>query len=139
MQLIASIAYQEFLMETKTKKLNIKELKAVTRTELIDIFNNTETHIYTVNFNKQPKVEEAFEAVMNTGKLKPNAKIKKLLKERMKGEERTLTGFTIKREIAWGRSMVVDMDAPTTDNIRQVDHRTLNWLILKGVRYEVKS
>ena len=115
------------------------ETKPVNRTELIEIFNGTEDNVYTVSFNKQPKVEDAFEAISNKGKLQTNAIIKKLLKEKMQGEERILTGYTIKREIPWGRSMVVDLKEPDGDNIRQVDHRTLNWLICKNVRYVVSA
>lgn len=115
------------------------ETKEVTRTELIEIFNGTADNVYTVCFNKQPKVEDAFDAIANKGKLKSNIEIKKLLKEKMAGEERILTGYTIKREIPWGRSMVVDLCEPSTDRIRQVDHRTLNWLICQNVKYVIKS
>lgn len=121
------------------------EERTVTRTELIRIFGTVGDAVYTVNYNKQPKVEDAFDAVANNGKLKSNAEMKKLLKEKMKGEERTLIGYTIKLEPEWGRSMVVDLECTDKnakggrDNIRQVDHRTLNWLIFKNVRYVVKG
>lgn len=117
----------------------VLETKEVTRTELIGIFSQTGDAVYTVNYCKQPKVEDAYDAVANDGRLKTNAAIKKALKEKMKGEERTLIGYTIKPEPLWGRSMVVDLEQPDKqDNIRQVDHRTLNWLILKNVKYVVK-
>lgn len=116
------------------------DTKAVTRSELIDIFNQTGDAIYTVNFNKQPKIEDAYEAICNKGKLETNKVMAEALSLAMKGEERTLVGYTIKREIAWGRSMVVDLNQIYPDEkIRQVDHRTLNWLICKNIMYVVKK
>jgi len=112
--------------------------KSVTRSELIDIFNSVGDAIYTVNFNKQPKLADAFDSVCNKGKLKSNATIKKELAKAMEGEERTLVGYTISREIPWGRSMVIDLETEDKNKIRQVDHRTINWLICKNVKYSVK-
>lgn len=111
----------------------------LTRTELVDRFNSIGNAVYTANFNKQPKVEDAFDAIANDGELKPNKVIRKLLAEKMKGEERTLIGYTISRDISLGRSMVVELDNPPEDRIRQVDHRSLNWFICMGTRYEVKG
>ena len=115
------------------------ETKIVNRSELIEIFNKTGDNIYTVSFNKQAKLADAFDAVCNKGKLKSNAVLKKELSEAMSGEERTLIGYTISREIAWGRSMVIDLETEDTNRIRQVDHRTLNWLICQNVKYIVKD
>lgn len=53
------------------------------------------------------------------------------------GSERTLRGRLIHPEPLMGRSMVEDLDALAPKNIRQVDHRTINWLIVNGVKYVV--
>jgi hypothetical protein len=81
---------------------------------------------------------DAFDSVCNKGKIKANAVIKKELSKAMEGEERTLIGYTISREISWGRSMVIDLETEDNNKIRQVDHRTINWLICKNVKYSVK-
>ena len=54
------------------------------------------------------------------------------------GSERTLRGRLIRPEPLLGRSMVEDLDEPTSNKLRQVDHRTINWLIVEGVKYVVK-
>lgn len=56
------------------------------------------------------------------------------------GEERVLRGRLIKPEPLLGRSMVEDLDKPVTEKnrLRQVDHRTINWLVVDGVKYIVK-
>lgn len=54
------------------------------------------------------------------------------------GNERTLRGRLIRPEPLLGRSMVEDLDETTSNKLRQVDHRTINWLIVEGVKYVVK-
>jgi hypothetical protein len=54
------------------------------------------------------------------------------------GNERTLRGRLIRPEPLLGRSMVEDLDEATSNKLRQVDHRTINWLIVEGVKYVVK-
>lgn len=115
------------------------ETKEMTRTELVAEFNKIDNAAFTVNFNKQPKVEDAFEAIANKGTIKSNSEMKKALKEQMKGEERTLIGYVVSRDVALGRTMVRDLEQPDGDAIRLVDHRTLNWFICQNVKYVVKS
>lgn len=59
--------------------------------------------------------------------------------EKADGKERVLRGRLIKHEALLGRSMVEDLDEPADKNrVRQVDHRTINWITVEGVRYQVK-
>ena len=36
-----------------------------------------------------------------------------------------------------GRSLVIDVNAPTGTNFRQVDHRTIDYIIFKNVKYSL--
>ena len=54
------------------------------------------------------------------------------------GTERTLRGRLVKPEPLLGRSMVEDLDVKGDNRLRQVDHRTIKWLIVDGVKYTVK-
>lgn len=54
------------------------------------------------------------------------------------GEERILRGRLIRPEPLLGRSMVEDLDVDADHKVRQVDHRTINWLIVDGVKYITK-
>jgi len=126
----------------------------VTRTELIKRFAECGDTVFTVNYHKQAEMKDINDAIesANKGKILPIAEIKKLVKTAYKGEERTLTGYLISVETGFGRSMVIDLKAdaskstpataekPAWDSrIRQVDHRTLNWLIQKNIKYTVKK
>lgn len=56
------------------------------------------------------------------------------------GTERTLRGRFVKHEVMFGRSTCEDFDVPKTDKedgLRLVDHRTLKYLIVDGVKYTV--
>lgn len=127
-----------------------EEIVELTRTELIEKFKHVGDTVFTVCFNKQPAATEINEAIekCNKGKILSIKDMKKVVKEAFKGEERVLTGYLISTETGFGRSMVIDLDLPYQLNdstnkydtrIRQVDHRTLNWLVFKNVKYVVKK
>ncbi len=123
-----------------------KEIQ-LTRKELIEKFAKVGDTVFTVCFNKQPTANAINEAIesANKGKILAIKELKKIVKDAYKGEERILTGYLIKTETGFGRSTVIDLEADRGDNtdwdgrIRQVDHRTLNWLIFKNVKYIVKK
>ena len=59
--------------------------------------------------------------------------------EKTDGTERTLRGRLIKPEPLLGRSMVEDLDIVSGHRMRQVDHRTIRWLIVDGIKYTVRK
>jgi hypothetical protein len=54
------------------------------------------------------------------------------------GEERTLRGRMI-GPVEYGRSLVEDLDIQSKENNREVDHRTLQSLIVNGKKYILKK
>lgn len=54
------------------------------------------------------------------------------------GTDRVLKGRLVAPEPLLGRSMVEDLETCDKNRLRQVDHRTINWLIVDGVKYTVK-
>jgi hypothetical protein len=65
--------------------------------------------------------------------------IKQAKKGEEDGEERVLRGRLVKHESLLGRSYVEDLDKTENDRIRLVDHRTIRWLVVDGVKYTVKG
>lgn len=62
--------------------------------------------------------------------------------EKKDGSERVLRGRFIRHEALLGRSMVEDLDIAKTDKedgLRQVDHRTIRYLVVDGVKYVVNK
>lgn len=119
----------------------------LSRTQVCEILENAGDSIFTVNFNKQLKdkdvVAEILAAIEEHGGKsevsKPlKTRINAAVKKGVKGELRTLIGYLVQTEPKMGRSQVIDLEAPPNQRYRLVDHRTINWLILKNVKYVAK-
>lgn len=59
--------------------------------------------------------------------------------EKQDGDERVLRGRLVTPEPLLGRSMVEDLDIKSGHRLRQVDHRTIKYLIVDGVKYVVNT
>lgn len=53
------------------------------------------------------------------------------------GEECQITGYLSDVEGNLGRSLVIDLNSQGKAPFRQVDHRTINWIIFKNVKYSL--
>lgn len=91
-----------------------EEVKA-TMTDVAEKLVTSHNRPLTVCFTKQPKKGEEV------------------------GEERVLRGRLLSHESLLGRSYVEDLDKPEADRVRLVDHRTIRYLIVDGVKYTVKG
>jgi len=58
--------------------------------------------------------------------------------DKANGEERILRGRLMKPEPLLGRSHCEDLEIEDGHKLRLVDHRTLKWMIVNGVKYTVK-
>ncbi len=110
--------------------------KKVSRTELAQLFIGNPLIAMTVNYNKQLDVNDVID---NLVKSTNKTEIKALLK----GEERTMVGRHFGEITDLGRVQFIDMEVPKDtskgyDNrLRQVDPRTINFLVLKNTKYIV--
>ena len=63
-----------------------------------------------------------------------------VLEDLTEGEEVTFTGRLVKTEAKLGRSLMVDFNFWDPKNsFRQVDHRTIKWIILRNKKYTYKK
>lgn len=120
------------------------EEERVSRTELVEKLEAAGDTIFTVCFRKQVKPKEAAQGVAEAvegASIKDVQKaIEKAMKSALSGEERVLVGHLVSTEPKMGRSTVVDLEIPQGKHrLRLVDHRTVEWLILRGVKYVVKK
>lgn len=131
------------------------ETKKMSRTDLINLFLSSTNVICTVNFNKKVDEKEVQKQLValypNSGgqilsKASFEQAVKKSLKDALEGQERTMVGRHYGRTDEFGRIKFIDMEAAggydetkdTDTRQRVVDPRTINWVILRGVKYEVK-
>lgn len=122
--------------------------KYVTRTEINHILANIGQQIFTVNFNKQVKsidIKKKLLTAIKDEEGKPlsyeeiEKNLQKISKDLNKGEERTLIGYLLEINNEMGRSIAIDLEIEKKQNrLRQIDHRTINYLIFKNTKYIVK-
>lgn len=125
------------IMETEMNSgLVYDSEQKVTRTEILDKMMTAGESVMTVNFNK--KIDEDFIKQTLQGVNSKKVDYKKLSKEISKGQETSMTCFLLKQENGLGRSTVIDLNAAYKWGFRQIDHRTVNSMILKNVKYVVK-
>jgi hypothetical protein len=111
------------------------------RAELVEMLENTKDTIFTICFRKkvQPKnisskiVEEGEDFVGNL------SQCKKLAKNFLEGELCVIVAKLVNLEPKLGRSMVKDLRVPFGYNLRQVDHRTIEWIIFKNRKFIFKK
>lgn len=122
--------------------------KYVTRTEINHILANIGQQIFTINFNKQVKSQDIKNKLLKAIKDEQGnpltyeeieKNLQKISKDLNKGEERTLIGYLLEVNNEMGRSTAIDLEIEKGQNrLRQIDHRTINYLIFKNTKYIVK-
>ena len=114
--LVADLDNNDNLISVKGKELIQRAFSAdqyaeemkITKTQAAELLVNSPNRPFTVSFQKTD------------------------------GSERVIRGRLVRPEPLLGRSMVEDLDKSGTDRLRQVDHRTINFLIVDGTKYIVK-
>lgn len=122
--------------------------KTVNKTEAAAIFLSQAGVAITVNFNKQVKEADVVKDIMSTyADSAPKvfeAAVKKAVKAALVGTERTMVGRHYGDMNELGRVQFIDMEEEKTpgkdydSRQRQVDPRSINWFISRGVKYIVK-
>ena len=110
-------------------------------TELSDILKGAKDTIFKVEFKKKVDDKQIFEK-LSTMKAKDVVKaedLKTLAKEFIDGETCSIIGHLVKSEQHMGRSLIIDLEASADNQWRQVDHRTIQSIILKNVKYNLNK
>jgi hypothetical protein len=105
-------------------------------TELAAILTQCRDTIFTVSFKKKVDLSE-IEANLKKINFNDAKSIKSLQKRVTEGENREITGYLTNVENDLGRSLVIDLNVQGKSQFRLVDHRTINWIIFKNVKYSL--
>lgn len=105
-----------------------------TMTELARILTECQDTVFTVSFKRKVTAEDLMEtfATMDESHI---SKVKDLEKLVTLGQDCQITGRLAGEETVFGRSLVVDLNSDS--GFKQVDHRTINWIIYKNVKYSL--
>ncbi len=61
----------------------------------------------------------------------------KIAKDLVDGEKIELVCHLLESDNNLGRSLIIDLNSPGPNNIKQVDQRTIEYIIYKNVKYEL--
>lgn len=111
------------------------------RGELVEMLESVRDTIFTICFRKKVQQKNVVERLEIEGEeaIGELKKSKKLAKELLSGEECVIVGRLVNLEPKLGRSMVKDLRVPFGFNLRQVDHRTIDWIIFKNRKFILKK
>jgi hypothetical protein len=106
-------------------------------TDLSLILEQCSDTIFKVQFKKKINEKEVEEklAKVKPADLKKADVVKKLSKDIIEGESVEITGHLVESDNNLGRSLIIDLNAPMASNFRQVDHRTIEYIIYRNVKY----
>lgn len=96
----------------------------------------------TVSFRKQATEANALNLLKKGYKssMKDAGKMSLLAKSIIEGENRVIRCHLVKDQNCLGRSLVIDLEADSDKNrFRLIDHRTIESIIFKNVKYVLKS
>jgi hypothetical protein len=113
-----------------------KEIKT-NMTELAEVLEMAGDMAFTVSFRKKVTEDNVCEKLGSTSvkDLSDDKFRSQLAKQIVEGEECTITCHLVEAESSLGRSTVIDLTTSSANKFRQVDHRTINYLILGNVKY----
>jgi hypothetical protein len=114
-----------------------KEVKC-TMTDLAGILESCGDTIFKVKFHKKVDEKQVLEQLekINFSDLSDSKMLNDLSNKMLKGEECELVCHLVESNNHLGRSLVIDLNAES-NGYRQVDHRTIDYIILKNVKYSL--
>lgn len=120
---------------------HFKKEVPVNMTALAELLHSVQDHIFTVEFRKQPTEENAAELLEKTDAktFKDPKKLAQLSKDLIAGQTVKMTCHLIQVENNLGRSLVIDLSSKSANKFRQIDHRSLDYIIFQNVKYVLKK
>lgn len=111
------------------------------RGELVEMLESVRDTIFTICFKKKVQQKKVVERLEIEGEeaIGDMKKAKKLAKELLQGEHCVIVGKMVNVEPKLGRSMVKNLRQKLGYNLRQVDHRTIEWIIFKNRKFVLKK
>ena len=110
-------------------------------TGLAELLEQCSDTVFSVQFHKQPNKESAQELLEATNykDLKDKKKLAELSKQITEGGLCEMICHLVKTENNLGRSTVIDLSSISDNKFRQIDHRTIQYIIFKNVKYSLKK
>lgn len=126
---------KRILNEEMTNGSLYQEEQKLSMTDLATKLTAANNMCFQVCFTKKPDARKVAEQLSEIKKAPSAAAARDLAKKCLVGDESTLICHLTKAEGKLGRSLVIDLP---TGGFRQVDHRTLKWIVIDNVKYVLR-
>ena len=113
----------------------------MTMTELAELIEAAGDTVFSVTFRKQPTAEHAQEKLeqIKFDDLKKKEILTTVAKDIIEGQRVTMVCHLVEAQNSLGRSLVTDLSSAAPNKFRQVDHRSIESITLKNVKYTLKK
>ena len=130
----------DLIKEMDSAQHHAKEV-ASTMTQLVEVLETAKDTVFKVTFRKQANVDNAAKVLdgVSLADLKNTAKKSAIADQIASGERSTMICRMIELQTILGRSTVLDLSADTENKFRQIDHRTIESIVLRNVLYTLKK
>jgi len=110
-------------------------------TGLAELLHAVQDNIFTVQFRAQPKEDAAKEALQaaTQADFTDKSRLTQLAKEIIGGNTVTMACHMVEVENNLGRSLVIDLTADGENKYKQIDHRSIDHIIYRNVKYVLKK
>ena len=110
-------------------------------TNLAEVLQLVKDNVFTVQFRTNPREEDAVEALedVKLTDLQDPVLVSMLAKDIIEGRQVKKTCHMIEVENNLGRSLVIDLSADSENKFRQIDHRSIDFIIFRNVKYTLKK
>jgi len=136
------------IFEDEFDTVQYDEVRQVTRTDMQEIVLQNPSVVMLVEFRKQAEARDLVAVVMDllhdptpvqtSGGKTSKIKVSKVLKEPTAGKKRTMIGRHNGTINESGRIDFVDMEVTKGSPLRQIDPRTIDRVVVRGVCFELK-
>ena len=110
-------------------------------TTLAELLHTVQDHVFMCMFRKQPTEENALSLIQRVDQsaLRDDSMLRLMSKELISGQTVQMTCHMVKVENNLGRSLVIDLNGKGPSQFRQIDHRSLDYIIFQNVKYELQK
>lgn len=121
--------------------VHYEEVIELTRTEVVDKLLSAKDKVFTAVFHKKLDPMYVFEKMQESEKssFRNDKELSQLTKSVTSGDICVITGRLNNSRQHLGRTLVIDFNATTNSQIRSIDHRTIECLIIDKKKYVTKG
>ena len=129
------------IIEKMNSANHFKKTVPMNMTSLAELLESVGDTVFSVRFHKKLNEEQVQKRLQETklSDLKDKSALSTLAKQLLEGEISEMVCHLVKAESRLGRSTVIDLSSTHEHKFRQIDHRTIEHIIVNNAKHELKK